>query len=88
MGGADDEERETKVSEAIRRITKYSCYDRFSSPVGRQNRDGSEVGEILTTAHREFGGCAHRCAGKPKRRDQDRASPRRRGHARSGTAEG
>ena len=64
------------------------CYDRFSSPVGRQNRGGSEVGEILTTAHREFGGCAHRCAGKPMRRDQDRASPRRRGRARSGTAEG
>ena len=64
------------------------CYDRFSSPVGTENRGGSEVGEILTTAHREFGGCAHRCAGKPKRRDQDQASPRRRGRARSGTAEG
>ena len=63
------------------------CYDRFSSPVGRQNRDGSEVGGILTTAHRGFSGCTHRCAGKPKRRDQDRASPRRRGRARSGTAE-
>ena len=23
-----------------------SCYDRFSSPVGRRNRDGSEVGGI------------------------------------------
>ena len=65
-----------------------SCYDRFSSPVGTENRGGSEVEEILTAAHREFGGCAHCCAGKLKRRDQDRASPRRRGHARSGTAEG
>ena len=64
------------------------CYDRFSSPVGTENRGGSEVGEILTAAHREFGGCVHRCVGKPKRRDQDRASPRRRGRARSGTAEG
>ena len=63
------------------------CYDRFSLPVGTENRGGSEVGEILTAAHREFGGCAHRCVGKPKHRDQDRASPRRRGHARSGTAE-
>ena len=64
------------------------CYDRFSSPVGTENRDGSEVEEILTAVHREFGGCAHHCVGKPKRRDQDRASPRRRGRARSGTAEG
>ena len=63
------------------------CYDRFSSLVGTENRGGSEVEEILTAAHREFGGCAQRCAGKPKCRDQDRASPRRRGHARSGTAE-
>ena len=68
--------------------TPLDCYDRFSSPVRTENRDGSEVEEILTTAHREFGGCAHRCAGKPKRREQDRASPRRRGRARSGTAEG
>ena len=52
-----------------------------------QNRDGSEVGGILTTAHREFGGCAHCCAGKLKCREQDQASPRRRGHARSGIAE-
>ena len=65
-----------------------TCYDQFSSPVGTENRDGLKVEEILTAAHREFSGCAHRCAGKPKRRDQDRASPRRRGHARSGTAEG
>ena len=64
------------------------CYDRFSSPVGTENRGGSEVGGILTAAYREFGGCAHRCAGKPKRRDQDRASPRRRGRTRLGTAEG
>ena len=64
------------------------CYDRFSSPVGTENRGGSEVEEILTTVHREFGGCTHRCAGKPKRREQDRADPRRRGRARSGTAEG
>ena len=63
------------------------CYDRFSSPVRMENRGGSEVKEILTAAHREFGGCAHRCTGKPKCRDQDRASPRRRGRARSGTAE-
>ena len=48
-----------------------TCYDRFSSLVGRRNRGGSEVGEILTTAHQEFGGCAHRCAGKPKCREQD-----------------
>ena len=68
--------------------TEGICYDRFSSPVGTENRDGSEVEEILTTAHREFGGCAHHCVGKPKRRDQDRASPRRRERARSGTAEG
>ena len=68
--------------------TQRICYDRFSSPVGTENRDGSEVGGILTIAHREFGGCAHRCAGKPKCRDQDRASPRRRGRARLGTAEG
>ena len=47
------------------------CYDRFSSPVRTENRDGSEVGEILTAAHREFGGCAHRCTGKLKRREQD-----------------
>ena len=64
------------------------CYDRFSSPVGTKNRDGSEVGGILTTAHQEFGGCAHRCAGKPKCREQDRASLSRRGRAQSGTAEG
>ena len=64
-----------------------TCYDRFSSPVGTENRGGSEVEEILTAAHREFGGCAHCCAGKPKRREQDQADPRRRGRARSGTAE-
>ena len=75
------------LTTVIRRLAA-NCYDRFSSPVGRQNRGGSEVGGILTAVHREFGGCAHRCAGKPKRRDQDRASPRRRGRARSGTAEG
>ena len=68
--------------------TVVYCYDWFSSPVGRQNRGGSEVGEILTTVHREFGGCAHRCVGKLKCRGQDRASPRRRGCAQSGTAEG
>ena len=50
------------------------CYDRFSSPVGMENRGGSEVGEILTAAHQKFGGCAHRCVGKLKRREQDRAS--------------
>ena len=66
---------------------KARCYNRFSSPVGTENRGGSEVEEILTAAHREFGGCAHRCTGKPKRREQDRASLRRRGHAQSGTAE-
>ena len=49
----------------------WLCYDWFSSPVGTENRGGSEVGEILTAAHREFGGCAHRCAGKPKCREQD-----------------
>ena len=64
------------------------CYNRFPSLVGTENRGGSEVKEILTTAYREFGGCAHRCMGKPKRREQDRAGPRRRGRARSGTAEG
>ena len=53
-----------------------------------QNRDNSEIGEILTTAHREFGGCAHHCAGKPKRRAQDWASLRRRGCVWSGIAEG
>ena len=36
-----------------------------------QNRDGSEVRKILTTVHREFSDCAHRCAGKPKCREQD-----------------
>ena len=60
-----------------------------SSP--RRSGDGtensSEVGGILTTAHQEFGGCTHRCVGKPKHREQDRASPRRRGCARLGTAE-
>ena len=64
-----------------------TCYDRFSSPVGMENRGGSKVREILTTVHREFGGCAHRCTGKLKCREQDQASPRRRGRARSGTAE-
>ena len=49
----------------------HFCYDQFSSPVGMENRGGSEVKEILTTAYREFGGCAHRCAGKLKRREQD-----------------
>ena len=44
-----------------------------------QNRDGSKVGEILTTVHQEFGGCAHHHVGKPKCREQDQASPRRRG---------
>ena len=63
------------------------CYDRFSLLVGMENRERSEVGKILTTAHREFGGCAHHCAGKLKRREQARASPRRRVHAQSGTAE-
>ena len=38
---------------------------------GDGTENGSEVGGILTTVHREFGGCAHRCAGKPKRREQD-----------------
>ena len=57
------------------------CYDRFSSLVGTENRGGSEVRGILTTAYQEFSGCAHCCAGKPKRREQDRASPRRRGRA-------
>ena len=64
-----------------------ACYDRFSSPVGTENRGGSEVEEILAAAHREFSGCAHRCVRKPKHREQDRASPRRRGRTRSGTAE-
>ena len=50
------------------------CYDRFSSPVRTEGRGGSEVEEILTAAHREFGGCTHCCVGKPKRREQDRAS--------------
>ena len=68
-------------------IRLIRCYDRFSSPVGTENRGGLEVREILTTVHREFGGCTHCCTGKPKRREQDRASPRRRGRARSGTAE-
>ena len=52
-------------------IFDAGCYDRFSSPVGTENRGGSEVEEILTAVHREFGGCAHRCTGKPKRREQD-----------------
>ena len=64
-----------------------SCYDQFSLLVGTENKGDSEVGEILTTAYREFGGCAHHCAGKPKRREQDQASLRRRGHVQSGTAE-
>ena len=52
------------------------------------NRDNSEVGEILTTAHWEFSGCAHCCVGKPKCREQDWASPRRRRRrVRLGTAE-
>ena len=59
------------------------CYDRFSLPVGDRTENGLEVGKILTAAHRKFSGCA----GKPKCREQDQASPRRRGHARSGTAE-
>ena len=50
------------------------------------NRNGLEVREILTTAHQEFDGCAHCCAGKLKRREQDQAIPRRRGHIQSGTA--
>ena len=33
------------------RMEKGVCYDQFSSPVGMENRDSSEVGEILTTAH-------------------------------------
>ena len=65
-----------------------ACYDQFSLPVRTENRGGSEVEEILTAVHRKFGGCAHRCAGKPKCRGQDQASPRRRGHAQSGTAKG
>ena len=28
-----------------------TCYNQFSLPVGRWNRDGSEVRGILTTAH-------------------------------------
>ena len=67
--------------------TKNACYDRFSSPVRTENRGGLEVRGILTTAHQGFGGCTHCCAGKPKCRDQDRASPRRRGHTQLGTAE-
>ena len=35
------------------------------------NRDGSEIREILTTVHQDFGGCTHRCAGKLKHREQD-----------------
>ena len=69
-------------------MEKGVCYDRFSLLVGTENRDSSEVGEMLTTAHREFSGCAHRCMGKLKRREQDRASPRRRERAQLGTAEG
>ena len=64
------------------------CYDWFSSPVRNGTENGSEVREIWTTAHQEFSGCTHCCAGKPKRREQDQANPRRRGHARLGTAEG
>ena len=63
------------------------CYNRFSLLVGTENKGGLEVREILTTVYREFSGCAHRCAGKLKRREQDRASPKRRGRVRSGTAE-
>ena len=51
------------------------------------NRDGLEVREILTTAHQEFDGCTHCCMGKPKCREQDQASLRRRGCVQSGTAE-
>ena len=40
------------------------------------NRDGLEVGEILTTVNREFSGCAHHCAGKLKHREcHDRFLP-------------
>ena len=60
------------VSQSIVVPTSMSnCYDRFSSPVGTENRDGSEVEEILTIVHRGFGGCTHRCAGKPKHREKD-----------------
>ena len=38
---------------------------------GDGTENGSEVRGILTTAHQEFSGCAHRCVGKPKRREQD-----------------
>ena len=81
-----------KCGQHLRELSVFTrigcCYDRFSSPVGTENRGDSEVGGILTAAYREFGGCIHRCAGKLKRREQDRASPRRRGRTRSGTAEG
>ena len=65
------DESEAMTGKAGEPHTVQKCYDRFSSPVRMENRERSEVGGILTIAHREFGGCAHRCTGKPKRRDQD-----------------
>ena len=68
----EDRGRENTVSRTGGIQTEQQwCYDRFSSPVGTENRGGSEVKEILTTVYREFGGCAHRCAGKLKHREQD-----------------
>ena len=67
------QERKTHQCETERlpSTAERKCYDRFSSLVGTENRGGSEVEEILTAAHQEFGGCAHRCVRKPKRREQD-----------------
>ena len=57
--------------EESRRLLLGQCYDQFSSPVGDRTENISEVRGILTTAHQEFGGCAHCCTGKLKRREQD-----------------
>ena len=47
----------SQVKDMLHQIAIYNqCYNRFSSPVGTENRGGLEVGEILTTAHQEFGG--------------------------------
>ena len=38
-----------KIAKAV--LYLADCYDRFCLPVGTEQRDGSEVGGILTTAH-------------------------------------
>ena len=42
----------------------------------------------MTAVHREFGGCTHRCAGKPKRRGIRLSKPEKKGMCLIGNSRG